>query len=251
MFGKIIAFVVLLLAVQLYILVPRYPDGHENVTVKRLVAGAMFGGFFRATLLAERMGIIEDSAVFMQNIFSASVKEHEETEHVGIEKVEIAGHPVTIFRPAKTATNNKAKAIVYFHGGGFVLGSVHSHFRWTQSLANESGVVFLSVEYPLGPKHPFPTAIDSCIEVTKAIFKQAKELKIDPTNISVAGDSAGGNLAAVVALELAGSKEFPLKAQILLVPVVLSSGVSMLPSYAHYHSIFRSNFSNQSLTRFF
>jgi acetyl esterase len=91
-------------------------------------------------------------------------------------------------------------AVVYFHGGGWVIGSVETHDYLCRLIANGAKCTVLSVDYHLAPEHKFPTAADDAYAATTWASRHASELGIDPSRIAVAGDSAGGNLAAVVAL---------------------------------------------------
>ncbi len=93
-------------------------------------------------------------------------------------------------------------ATVYFHGGGFVIGSIVSHDRFCRLLTARAGATVISVDYRLAPEHPFPTAVDDAAAAFEWVHANAASLGVDPARIAVAGDSAGGNLAAVVAQEM-------------------------------------------------
>jgi acetyl esterase len=88
---------------------------------------------------------------------------------------------------------------VFFHGGGFVLGSIETHDGACRCLADEAGVRVLSAEYRLAPEHPFPAAADDAIAAFNYVAAHALEIGVQPGRIAVGGDSSGGNLAAVVA----------------------------------------------------
>ena len=129
--------------------------------------------------------------------------------------------PVRVYTPAGTPPFPVA---VCFHGGGFVLGSLDSHDGGARRLANASGCVVVSVGYRLAPEHPFPAAVEDAYAATRWVAEHARELNGDPRRIAVAGESAGGNLAAVVAL-LARDRGGPaLGFQLLVYPAVDMEG---------------------------
>jgi acetyl esterase len=108
--------------------------------------------------------------------------------------------------------------LVYFHGGGWVIGDLDSHDALCRTLANESGARVVAVDYRLAPEHRFPAAADDCFMATKWVEENASKLGIDANRIAVAGDSAGGNLAAVVCL-MAKKGGPQLVYQLLIYPV--------------------------------
>jgi acetyl esterase len=109
-------------------------------------------------------------------------------------------------------------AVVYFHGGGFVYGNRDTHDNLCRALAHEAACTVLSVDYSLSPESRFPAAVQDSLAATRWIAANASSLHLDPARIAVAGDSAGGNLAAVVALHARASGP-KLAAQILFYPV--------------------------------
>jgi acetyl esterase len=108
---------------------------------------------------------------------------------------------------------------MYFHGGGFVICNLDTHDRICRGLANGSGCVVVSVDYRLAPEHKFPAAVEDAYTATRYVAEHASEFGIDPTRIGVAGDSAGGNLATVVALMARDNGGPALKFQLLIYPV--------------------------------
>lgn len=121
---------------------------------------------------------------------------------------------VRVFRHA---SGGDQPCLIYMHGGAWMQGSPETHWDITSRIASWNKQTVISVDYALSPEHPFPTAIDQCVAVGRWVHAQAKELGVDPAKISVGGDSAGGNLAAAMALDLRGS-EVEVCAQMLVYP---------------------------------
>nr|QRD81017.1 lipolytic protein [uncultured bacterium] len=109
-------------------------------------------------------------------------------------------------------------ATVYFHGGGFVLGDLESHDALCRHLAVRSGSTVIAVDYRLAPEHPFPAAVEDACAAYAWALESAGALGIDPERIAVAGDSAGGNLAAVVAQDARDRGLRPPAFQLLIYP---------------------------------
>ena len=105
--------------------------------------------------------------------------------------------PLRLYRPA---SQRPLPALVYFFGGGWVLGTIDTADGVSRSLANSSGALVIVVGYRLAPEHPFPAAIDDCYATVRWVAEHAAEIGADPARLAVGGDSAGGNLAAGVAL---------------------------------------------------
>jgi len=125
--------------------------------------------------------------------------------------------PVRVYRPVKKET---LPALMFFHGGGFVICNLDTHDRLCRSIAKASGCAVISVDYRLAPEHKYPAAVDDAFAATQYLAEHAAEFGIDPNGIAVGGDSAGGNLAAVVSL-LARDRGGPkLKFQLLIYPLV-------------------------------
>jgi acetyl esterase len=125
--------------------------------------------------------------------------------------------PVRTYR----AMAGELPAVLYLHGGGWVLGGLDTLDHVCRRMAVDAGVVVVSVDYRLAPEHPFPAALEDCADALDWMRANAEELGIDPARIAVAGDSAGGNLAAAVALhdrDLPGTP--PLAAQVLVYPAL-------------------------------
>ena len=121
---------------------------------------------------------------------------------------------VRLYRPAG---DRPLPALLYFFGGGWVLGTIDTADGVSRSLANSSGALVVVAGYRLAPEHPFPAAIDDCYATLRWVAEHADEIGADPTRLAVGGDSAGGNLAAAVAL-VARDEGLALAGQILVYP---------------------------------
>ena len=126
--------------------------------------------------------------------------------------------PLRLYRPAGTSGSERLPVLVYFHGGGWTIGDLDTHDVLCRQLAQASGAAVVSVDYRLGPEQRFPAAVDECVAATRWVRAQADTLALDASRLAVGGDSAGGNLAAVVCLVLREAGE-PLPAfQLLIYP---------------------------------
>ena len=147
------------------------------------------------------------------------------------------GRAVRIYRPVGSGP---VPTIVFIHGGGFVIGSIETHDDHARLLCRDvgpAGAVVVSVDYRLAPEHPFPAGFEDCLAATRWVGEHVAELGGDADRIVVAGDSAGGNLAAAVSLAVrdAGPR---LAAQLLLYPTVDFDPAGAYPSRAENASGF-------------
>lgn len=124
--------------------------------------------------------------------------------------------PVRVYRPAAAART--APGVLYFHGGGFMKGDLDSSDTVAWGLAQETGAVVVSVDYRLAPEHAYPAAFDDCFSVLADVAKNAASYGVDPARVAVCGDSAGGNLAAAVALAARDRDGPAVAAQVLIYP---------------------------------
>jgi acetyl esterase len=129
--------------------------------------------------------------------------------------------PARIYAPQILRnTNGLAPCLVFFHGGGWTIGNLDSHDVVCRKLADEGQLIVISVDYRLAPEHKFPAAIDDAIASTKWIAANSKQLGIDASRLMVGGDSAGGNLAAAVAISARDGNGPAIAAQLLIYPAI-------------------------------
>ncbi|MBK0392825.1 alpha/beta hydrolase [Ramlibacter algicola] len=126
--------------------------------------------------------------------------------------------PLRMYRPQGSAASTTVPVLVYYHGGGWVIGDLETHDTLCRQLANASGCAVVAVDYRLGPEHRFPGAVDDAMAATRWVHANAKDLGLDGTRLAVGGDSAGGNLAAVVALLARDDGGLPIRFQLLIYP---------------------------------
>jgi len=126
--------------------------------------------------------------------------------------------PLRLYRGNGTAAADKLPALIYYHGGGWLLGDLDSHDVVCRRFANLARCRVVSVDYRMAPEHKFPASVDDCAAATRWAMTQAGALGIDPSRVAVGGDSAGGNLAAVIALMARDGTLPPVTFQLLIYP---------------------------------
>jgi len=127
--------------------------------------------------------------------------------------------PARIYTPNKLRqTDGLAPCLVFFHGGGWVIGDLDTHDVVCRKLADEGRLIVISIDYRRAPEHKFPAAVDDAIAATAWIATQAKEFGIDASRLVVGGDSAGGNLATVVAIAARDGNGPAISGQVLIYP---------------------------------
>jgi acetyl esterase len=143
-----------------------------------------------------------------------------------VKNLSAGGVPLRLYKPVASGSE-KLPVLVYFHGGGFVIGNLETHDGLCRQFANEGGFAVIAVDYRLAPEHGFPAALDDAIAAVAWIEGHASELGVDANRIAVGGDSAGGALAAEVA-QHAKAKGRPVIAfQMLLFPVMQIGGETL------------------------
>jgi len=125
---------------------------------------------------------------------------------------------VRLYRPMGSTSGAALPVLVYFHGGGWVIGDLDTHDVLCRSLSNGSGCAVASVDYRMGPEHRFPAAVDDVLAATRWVHRQAASLGLDAGRLAVGGDSAGGNLAAVAAIAARDAGDLPIAFQLLIYP---------------------------------
>uniref|UniRef100_A0A8C3Q0M2 Alpha/beta hydrolase fold-3 domain-containing protein n=1 Tax=Chrysolophus pictus TaxID=9089 RepID=A0A8C3Q0M2_CHRPC len=147
-----------------------------------------------------------------------------------LQDLHFGGVPVRLYLP-RVPSAAPRPATIFFHGGGWIYCSIDSHDNICRYIARESGSVVVSVGYRLAPEHKYPAAYEDCLNASIHFMRNAEHYGVDPAQISVCGDSAGGNLAAAVSQTLAGRADLPrLRAQILIYPGLQAVDMD-LPSY--------------------
>jgi acetyl esterase len=126
--------------------------------------------------------------------------------------------PLRLYRPLNGTDRESTPVLVYFHGGGFVIGDLETHDTLCRELTNLSGCAVVAVDYRLAPEHRFPAAVTDCAAAAHWVAAHAGELKLDASHLAVGGDSAGGNLAAVVSIEARERGDLPIAFQLLIYP---------------------------------
>jgi acetyl esterase len=124
--------------------------------------------------------------------------------------------PIRVYRDAGQPTG----LVVYFHGGGFVIGSIGLMDNVARELAHSSGAIVVSVGYRMAPEHPYPAGLDDCESVTRWAMANSLRFGLPPSTVAVAGESAGGNLAAAVSLRLRDAGYPQPAGQVLIYPAL-------------------------------
>jgi acetyl esterase len=126
--------------------------------------------------------------------------------------------PLRLYRPIASSDAAILPVLVYYHGGGFVIGDLDTHDTLCRELANLAECAIVAVDYRMGPEHRFPAAVIDCAAATRWVRDRATEFKLDAARLAVGGDSAGGNLAAVVCIDARDKGDLSIKFQLLIYP---------------------------------
>jgi acetyl esterase len=184
-------------------------------------AAAVFKAFQEAGRPAyESLSPAEAREYYMQ---ARLVSNPEPPELKSVQPLEIPSRggpiPARIYTPKMLRQNGGlAPGLVFFHGGGWVIGNLDTHDVVCRTLADAGELIVISVDYRLSPEHKFPAAVDDAIAATTWVLGNARALGLDSSRIMVGGDSAGGNLAAVVAIHARNTGEPRVAGQVLIYP---------------------------------
>lgn len=156
----------------------------------------------------------------------------EEVEHVEDIEIEVVDGkiPIRVYHPSPRQV---PPIVLFFHGGGWTLGSLESHDHICRKIAVEANVLVVSVGYRLAPEYPFPTGLEDCYHSLQWVHKNGERLGGDAQKIIVMGDSAGGNLATTVALKAKNENGPPIIQQVLIYPVTNITALNT-PSYNNF-----------------
>lgn len=171
--------------------------------------------------------IFEDTAPAL-NIRAEDVYRTEDRWIDGVE----GDIPIRIYTPHQPTAGEKIPILVFYHGGGFVIGSLDSYDSLCRALANRADCIVVSVEYRLAPEHKFPAAVDDALEAYQWVSDHGHELDGDVTRLAIAGDSAGGNVAAVTAHGIRHEGDTAPLLQVLIYPVL--DGTPERPSHHEF-----------------
>ncbi len=162
-------------------------------------------------------GSIEDQRQAYLELCNAFARPHPDGVKTMERSIKAAGVdiPLRVYRPTASGV---LPAILFLHGGGWVLGDLDSHDSITADICARTGAVVIAVHYRLAPEHPFPAAFDDCYAALCHLAARAVDFGVDAGRIAVCGDSAGGNLAAAVALAARDRNGPALTGQVLIYP---------------------------------
>ncbi len=142
------------------------------------------------------------------------------------------GPDVRCLRYSSNARRTPSPAYIHIHGGGYLLGAPEMMDIWNLQAAAEQSLLVLSVDYRLAPENPIPAPLDDCYAVLAWVHENAEALGVDPTRIAVGGESAGGGLAAALALRARDAGDYPIHFQLLVVPMIDDrTGTAAVPGH--------------------
>ena len=145
----------------------------------------------------EAVSPIEARALFLggREVFSPEPQPVAETRDLTITGPHGQSLALRLYRATGSTPDRELPGLVFFHGGGWVVGDLESHDTMCRHIANRAGCALIAVDYRLAPEHKFPAAVEDCLTATEWLAENGNQLRIDRKRLAVGGDSAGGNLA--------------------------------------------------------
>ncbi|XP_039364761.1 arylacetamide deacetylase-like 4 isoform X1 [Mauremys reevesii] len=205
------------------------PLGVDQPVKLRIVHSIVIGTAVLGKIL-EKLGLCSQLGFTR---YMRCLKKLGEDPKLFIKDLQFGKVPVRIYQP-RAPSAGRRRGVIYFHGGGWVFGSIDSHEPICRYIARESESVVVSVEYRLAPEHTYPAPYEDCLTATTHFMKTAEDYGVDPACIIISGDSAGGNLAAAVCQTLVGRPDLPkVHAQVLIYPCLQAIDFN-LPSYQQH-----------------
>ncbi|XP_019644907.1 PREDICTED: neutral cholesterol ester hydrolase 1-like [Branchiostoma belcheri] len=201
------------------------PDGVTDAGAYRAM-GIFFRTLGHVARLGEKLGIAREPHIRRDAIsLLTNVARRFKSDHrTGLKVTDTTfdGVKVRIYEPAAVqATDARRTGLVFYHGGGWAALAMDDVDEMMAHIAKQLGNVLVGVDYRLAPEYQFPASFDDCLVATKFFLRHTEDYNVDPKRVGVGGDSAGGNLAAAVAIAMTKEKEFPkLKVQTLLYPAL-------------------------------
>ncbi|CAG5102609.1 Oidioi.mRNA.OKI2018_I69.chr1.g382.t1.cds [Oikopleura dioica] len=174
------------------------PVDHAPDYLRRAVAHNIWNSIFFLTEKVRSATSSRAAIGFMQKAMMPTPTNEDAIEEI----VDNGEYKIHFWRRKDLVEEENQPVAIFFHGGGFIVGDVPSVSSFYSSIAVQKGITVASVEYRLAPKHPFPAPSDDCIAATEYIINNSESLKINKDKIVLAGDSAGGELAIVTAIEV-------------------------------------------------
>jgi acetyl esterase/lipase len=220
--AKFVLVVAVLLAGLAYLLREPFPQGYSGPSALKLRANlAMLKSFQYVCTACETLGLsssVECVRGLNRLAAAAAIKLNPPEYSVRSYDTDFDGIPVRVYEPS--SAEKGLPGVLFLHGGGWVFSDVDAYDLAIKSLCKKTHSVFVSVDYRLAPEYAYPAAHEDSVKATKFFLKHAKQYNVDSSRIAIAGDDAGGSLAATVALKLRDEDFKPsLKMQVLLSPI--------------------------------